>query len=453
MLLLLVLSAVFWRERAWFIDIAFQTVYLIKEGTLQVQLYRFGSGVVQLLPLLAIKLALPLGWVSWLYSVSIHLLFLLFFLISTYALRRSEIGLGIALLYTLMVYDGFYWATSELQQGLGLTLVQYAFWLRYPRLDRWWQGLLQVALTVVLCFYHPLVFIAYFFGWAYLGWSVRELRHYRYLLAGVWMGVVLFIQGRYFGNYYDAYRQEVFWNNLTAYWPNYFQFAAWGDFFRHLLGPWWGLAVAWGVVLLGLSGQRKWVRLAMVAGATFAFLLVSVIFSPQTPYRFYAEVNYYPLAVFVILPLCVDLLPQWFRSAPKLTGVGLALFLAARLAGIALAHQPFTQRLDWLSDRIEAGRRAYPEANRFYLPNAPARGDTLLMTWGTAFETLLMTATEAGPAGGATLYLLNDADEWQREALERPDQLVGPFRKIKAAEVDGYYFRLGEGGYRPLVEE
>lgn len=459
MLILLVLAGIFWRERTWFIDIAYQTCLMIKDGTLQVQVYRYGSGAVQILPLLAIKAELPLGWVSWFYSVSIHLLFFIFFLLSTYGLRRSDIGLGIALLYTIMVFDGFYWVTSELQQGLGLAFVQYAFWLRFPKLDRWWQWVIQIPLVFLLGFYHPLIFIVYFFGAAYLAWSRPELRHYRFVIAALLMIGVLFVKSRYFSNYYDDGRLTNFWKNATEQWPNYFQFEAWTDFFQNLVTIWWGLLLGWILVLGALLWQRRWVAFLFVFGASFAFMLISVINSPNTPHRFYAEVNYYPLAVFVVLPFCIDLLPQWHERFPRALPVALAIFFVARLAGIALAHQPFTDRLVWLEDRIEEGRRQFPETNRFYYRNTSELEDTLLMNWGVPFETLLMTATQDGRDSTATLYLLADYEERQRKSLQRQDLFVSPFSDLPIDTLEGNYFHLGEASYRllpsspPLPEE
>ncbi len=450
MLSLLVLAAIFWRERAWFIDIAFQTVLMIRDGTLQVQVYRWGSAAVQMLPLLAIKLELPLGWVSWLYSVGIHGLFLLFFLVTTYGLRRSDLGLGIALLYTLMVFDGFYWITSELQQGLGLAFVQFAFWLRYPRLDRWWQWLVQVPLVVLLGFYHPLIFLVYLFGAVYLTWTRPELRHRRFAAAALLMVLVTGVKSRYFGNWYDDYRFEMFWTAAATHWPDYFQFRAWGDFFGHLVTVWWGLLVGWLVVFGGLLYRRRWVSLVLVGGATFAFLLISAIQSPEIRHRFYAEVNFYPLAVFVILPFCLDLLPQWRERYPRVVSAALGLFLFLRLFGIYLAHEPFTERRYWLAERIAEGRHHFPATNRYYYRDTPTLEDTLIMTWGAPFETLLMTATQDGPDRAATLYLLGENEDKQRQSLQRRNQLVGRFFDIEITELDSVYFPLGEQPYRLL---
>ena len=51
MVALLVLSIVFWRERTLFLDVAYQTVLMLRDDQVQVQVQRFGAAVVQALPL------------------------------------------------------------------------------------------------------------------------------------------------------------------------------------------------------------------------------------------------------------------------------------------------------------------------------------------------------------------------------------------------------------------
>ncbi len=167
MFALLVLAAVFYRERAWLLDIAFQTFLMINEGTVQVMVHRFGSAIVQLLPLAAIRLEAPVAVVSWCYSVSFPLLYLGFYALVVRVFRNDRLGWAIVLLYTLIVFDAFYWATSEQQQGLGAVLVFFAYWLRYPTQDRPWMWVASAVGVVALAYYHPLIFISFYFLWGF----------------------------------------------------------------------------------------------------------------------------------------------------------------------------------------------------------------------------------------------------------------------------------------------
>ena len=436
------LAAVFWRERAWLLDVAYQTVLMLQDGTVQVQVYRFGAAVVQALPLLGMKLGLPLAVISFLYSVAFPLVFLLFWWLTVRVLRQSALGLALALLYTGMVYDGFYWCTSELQQGLGFLLVCWAFILRYPRLDRPWQWVVLVAALVALVFYHPLVFIPFLFAWLYWGegrWS------WRYALLAVLLVALVWAKGHFLPNWYDASKMTTFRQHLDAYFPNYFSFPAYGKFLRDALLYWWGFPLLLLIDTAWFIRRRRWWPMALVWGASLGFLLISAIGSPDPAYRFYSEVNYWPLMIFVTLPFVWEVVPA-FAGKRWLWG-GILVFFALRLGLITLHHQPYTARVDWLQERLAN----CPSGDRFILPENAAPMDTLLMSWGTPFETFLMSASRH--ADSAKTILITPEPQRYEADRSRTDVLLNTFRPLP---LDGWahpYGRLSmEGAYQYLTE-
>ncbi|MEL6143371.1 MAG: hypothetical protein AAFU67_17340, partial [Bacteroidota bacterium] len=67
---MLVLSLIFWRERVFILDAAFQSFYLIAKKTWAFQVQRYGAAVVQGPPLLLVKLGAPLKAVMISYSLA-----------------------------------------------------------------------------------------------------------------------------------------------------------------------------------------------------------------------------------------------------------------------------------------------------------------------------------------------------------------------------------------------
>lgn len=447
LLILLLLAAVFYQERTLFIDIAFQTFLMITEGTLQVQVYRFGSALVQLLPLLAIQLRLPLDAVLMAYSLSFPLLYLLCYWLIVRVLRNDYLGLVLVLLFTLFYLDGFYWATSELQQALAFLLVVWAFVWRYPALDQWWHWLLLPAALLTLAFYHPLTFIPFFFLWAFSGLREAAFRHWRYLLLAAVMVLALLAKSKWGANWYDAAKMKSFQANFEAYWPHLHTMPSHRKFLLYCVHHWPGIPLA----LLAVTGvylwQRQWLRLLLVWGTCAAFLLLSHIGSPDLTYRFYAEVNYMPLAIFLGVPLVFDVLPRLRR---RTLFVLLIAFLCLRLGSIALHHAPYTARLAWLSERLDGLSAEHPGANRFVATDSPALTDTLLMTWGSPYETLLLSA-RPHPDSARTLAILPQPARY--DTLWAQDQwFIGAFKAQPIHTVDGFYFRLGQGQYVPVSE-
>jgi hypothetical protein len=444
LLTLLVLAAIFWRERAWFIDVAYQTVLMIKDGSTQVQVMRFGAAIVQLLPLLAIKLELPLAWVSALYSVSFPLLYLLFWALIVGVFRQWAWGLALALLYTTMTYDGFYWCTSELQQGLGFLLVLGAGLCRYPQLDHPLQWVLLVLALIALVFYHPLVFIPFCFLWAWLGWSVPAFRHWRYGALLILMFCLVWAKGQWFPNYYDTAKLKVFTDNLRTHFPNYFSFPAYAKFFRHSLYYWWGFPLLLGVVSIALVYLRRWFGLVMIWGACVGFVVLNALGSPNASYRFYSEVNYYPLVIFVAVPACLLLEAHWAQHR----GIMLAgaAFLLLRLGLIYTHHQPYTARWQYLEQLLHT-QQAQQGGNRFLAQEQQVAMDTLIMSWGTPFETLLLSTT-SGDRQSATLLVTPDSGKYTASRQQADSLFLMEFRPLRLQELERNYFKLGPGTYQ-----
>jgi hypothetical protein len=284
-----------------------------------------------------------------------------------------------------------------------------------------------------LAFYHPLVFLPFFFIGVYLVYTTPAMRHWRMGVLALLMLAILAVKQRYFPNWYDDGKMGVFEQRLLADFPNYFGYAAYGKFFKHLWQYWWGLALIWCVslVVLGSGG----------------FLVVTAIGSPNAGYRFYAEVNYMPLLLFAALPLCLHLLPLWGRK--KWFQMTMAVFVATRLLSIQQASAPYTARQTWLKERIAEARGAHPQARKFYLPEAEAPLELLHMSWATPYETLLLSAC-AHPDSATTLLITPNPDRFAAD-WDQTDVFLSEFQSFPIHKLPARYFGLPpEGDYIPL---
>lgn len=441
MILLVVLAAVFYRERAWFLDIAYQTFLMVNEGTVQVMVNRFGSAVVQLLPLLAIKLSAPLAWVSLLYSISFPLLFLLFYLVTVKILKNDLLGWAIVFLYTLIVYDAFYWATSEQQQGLGAVLVFFAYWLRFPRQNKSWMWLVSAVGIVILAYYHPLIFIAFYFLWAFFGLHLRErLVGKVYWLMAAGMALVITFKSFAFSNWYDNDKYGTFSANLKTYFPNYFDFPAHTKFVENAFSIWYFFPI----LLLVVSGfycyRKKWLKLGLVWLSCLGYLMLLHISAPNATHRFYVEVNYMALTIFVTVPFLFDIVPLMREK----TLVGLfAAILLLRLSTIALHHTPFEQRWRWIETTLS---KTPADENRFYLDEDLAPMNTLLMSWGTPYESLIISHCRAGQDQVKTLLIYPDTSRFAKD-IQLDSVFITPFQTHSAEILNKDYFPLKNDSY------
>lgn len=441
---LLIMSICLYKERTLILDIAYQTFLMLVEGHPQVMVNRFGVVLIQSLPLLGMALHLSLKVILILYSAAFPLLFWLFYWLITKVLRNDYLGWALVFLYTLIVFDAFYWATSEQQQALGLLLVVFAFVLRYPALDRWWMLGVGILAVPALAYYHPLIFIPFFFLWGYGYLCFPALRHRRFLGLGVWMVLVLIIKSKFSGNWYDNQKYSDFFNNLKRYFPNYWDLPSNGKFLEGCLQYWYFLPILALAVSIYYFRQKYWWRWALAVAFCFGHLFLLHIGSPNTTYRFYAEVNYMPLVIYFAVPFMLEVLPSlrgktWWRLLPII-----AVF---RLVVIWQHHQPFTERWQWLATQMETWKQQYG-GQRFYLPLDQAPQDTLLMTWGTPYETLLLTALKH-PDSAATLLILPEPGTHQ-PAMDSDDFFATEFKDWPLATIRSPYFTLKPGKYQQV---
>lgn len=446
-LALLVLAAVFFRERALFTDMAFQTVLMSTEGDFQIMVNRFGVVLVQALPLLAIKMGLPLQVVSLLYSISFPLLFLAVYALIVYRLKQEELGLTLVTLFTLMVFDAFYWPSSEQQQGLAFLLLFFAFAqkdLHFKSI-----GALLVALIAVpvLAYYHPLIFIPFYFLWAFFLLRDPEARKGRFLALGGYMAIVLVFKSLFSGNWYDDDKFRIFKDNLSALFPDYFSMASHGQFAQWCLAHWYFLPLLWVAVSGFYLVRKQWKPLLLMWVFGIGHLMLLHIASPEHPYRFYAEVNYLPLTLYAALPFWYDIAPT-IRPKQWLTA-GFALFLILRIAAIGLHHRPWTQRLERLESILAEGRQS-TGSSRHLLHETPALRDSLFITWSAPYETLLLSAMQH-PDSAQTLLIRSDFGKYEKE-INEPGWLLSDFGAKPDSTLNQRYFRLPEGRYRYVRE-
>jgi hypothetical protein len=239
---------------------------------------------------------------------------------------------------------------------------------------------------------------------------------------------------------------SVFMENLQKDFPNYFSYPAYGKFFNHLWQYWWGIVLLYSAFLLGSIRKRAWAEIGFVTLAVAGYLVISALGSPNASYRFYAEVNYMPIVLMIAVPAGSQLLDDWLRL-PWARSVMIVVVIA-RLLHISVGHQPYAARLEWLSQAMQTGKAENPGATKFYLTAQRCPMDTLLMTWATPYETLLLSACER-PGSASSLMITEDTGKfsayWKRE-----DVFVSEFQTFALDKLPNYYFGTLSGSYQPL---
>lgn len=447
--ILFVLSIVFYQERTLFVDVAFQTVKMITEGGWQVQVFRFGSGIVHALPLAAIKMKLPLSVVLISYSISFTLLYLALYHITVRWLKNEWLGIAIALLFTLNTYDGFYWATSELQQGLAVLIVFFAFLLRYYEQKKWWQWLIVALAIPLIALYHPVMFIPFFFMWGFFWLSDKRFRNIDFYIIAAWMILILYIKPYYISNNYDLNKMEEFNRHLQEYLPRLWAIPSHKVFLTNSIKFWYFFPLLFVLDNVWYLWKKQWLKVLWLTGFCLGFILLTHIGSPTTPYRFYAEVNYMPLTLFVIIPLLFDIVP--FINKKKVVVLLFSIIFVIRLLTIYNHHKPYTNRVSWLQEQLDNNQRNYT-SNKIIIPFSKELEQKLYMTWGIPYESLLLSSLN-NPEHSTTIFVPMVAGRFSENIEFADNWFASDFGIIYVENMDNnVYFNLGKNKYVKVRE-
>ncbi len=195
-LVMLMGSVYYWEERMFFADASHIAFSAINEETLQIQQYRFGAFITQMLLVLGAKLGLPIRAIMMAYSASFHLFYLFVSAIMLFGFKAYRLGVLYALYWCLVTTHTFFWPNNEVHQGIA-----YMF-LLFPILiasgERQWNFIIPLLSLLVLgttaAFCHPLVLPPFIFLWVYL---IAEKKYWKYnrqqtiLLSAVLLAITI----------------------------------------------------------------------------------------------------------------------------------------------------------------------------------------------------------------------------------------------------------------------
>jgi hypothetical protein len=440
---LLFLAGYFYLERMAHLDMAFQTFLILKSGLPEIQSGRFGALGTQVYPWLAQALGLPLKAVLVLYSLG-HILWP--FLLFGWCIRIGQWrwALVMTLVPVLMTTYTFYWL-SEMPQGLVFLLAVIA-WLHAKgtlQSIRWWQWPLWIVAMITAFYFHPMVMYALAFVCLFFGLEPARTTQWR-LLHGTALGLFIAIALIKYKvlklDWYDAMsieRAEAF----GKLWPHWFDIQSNRDFLHWCLTDYYMIPLALILCAGYYTWKQAWIKLALVLVYPVCFvLMVNIPFSGGDN-QFYLENLYLPLAVFASVPLVFEVLPGLF--ADKFY-IPLALVLAIRLIHIGLAHEPWTERIDWEKRLLQ--QTARQPHRKLILSEKQAPMDKLKLSWGSPYEFLILSSLQHPDS--ARCIIIDETPERFDSLAGKPQLFLGEFKNYPFKVLPHRYFNpIDTSGY------
>jgi len=433
------LSLVYYEERTLFTDAAYQAFHLIQEGWPVVSHQRYGNVLVQLLPWLALQAQAPLSVILSLYSLSYPLLFVGIYCWLVFRWREDLLGWALIAYSCLLTLDSFYYIQSEYYQAVAFSLLLFGYIRRHVALLNWKNWLVIFLFLALIVNYYRLSFVVVLFLWGFLGLWEKDLRHWRFALIPVVTLVLVWLQSQLFQSPYEVHKMALFYDTLGKYGLHFWEIPSNGKFLRKLIHIYY-----WFPLLLLLFSsiylrKKEYWKVLFIWVSCAGYVLLLHYGSPHTTYRFYAELGYLPLALFVALPVLYSVQKvSWKWLLPIFL-----LLLIQRLSLIQQNHQPFTERLDWIKTQL-----ALCPSDKCYSRQQEEPDGLLKMNWGIAYESLLLQAQEE-PSASKTLLVLSQPEKKKKD-LENGNWWVAAFEKAPIHSLNAHYFQLDTLPYQAI---
>ena len=247
-------------------------------------------------------------------------------------------------------------------------------------------------------------------------------------------------------DWYDAAaieRQEAF----GKLWPNWIDIESNRVFLKWCASDYWLLWVVIAANVVYFIWKKQWAKglLAMVWPLGFV-LLVNVPFYEAVGQQFYMENLYLPLAVFASIPLIFDVLRDYTQHdhLAQSGAVVLLVLFGLSLFRIGRTHQPWTDNLAWEQNVLKA-TAAKPQ-RKILLAENQAPMETLKMSWGSAYEFLMLSSLENPDS--ARCLIVSDSPGRYDSLMTRPNLFFGAFKNYPFEALPKRYFSLQDtSGY------
>ena len=332
---------------------------------------------------------------------------------------------------------------SELLQGCAFLLFFFAAVWKENLLTFKTLIFFLLGLTVII-FFHPLTFIPFFFLWLY-GLTSHEKQHKAYYILPI--AALLLLLYKHFGLPANSYDQQAIGLSADIFrkWWAFFSFRSTKRFLRWCLTHYYYFPILLAINLYYYRKTGQQVKLLLLAFFCLGYLFLVNSTFRWGPEQLHMESFYQILALFVLVPFVLEVLPSWKRSYQLYFIFSL---ICIRLLHITLQHRPYTDRLHWNQKLLE--KTAIMEGKKFMTQEEEVPMDTLIMTWASPYETLLLSAL-AHPDSSQTVMIANPDLVPVDELLKHKKAFLSPYGPIPLEELPKRYFHLLDTSHYRLL--
>jgi hypothetical protein len=356
-----------------------------------------------------------------------------------YRMKQSEMALVMLLFSTLLVSETFFWIQSELPQGIAFTLLTFGLLTSKKEISEYrsWQVALIFMMLITVIWFHPMLFFVLVFLFAFLkdrvGKSIWNM--------AVWFcGLVMLFKNLVLPRAeYDVQAMGRA-KNILGLFPNYFNLQSNKDFLKWCLIDYPFLIVLLAINVFFYFKEKNFYKLALQSLFFVGYLFFINVSFNNGDHQFYLENLYLPLSIFVAVPFAFDVLPSGFLKKIPLALVALVILFSIVRIGLHSKH--WTERLDWAKTLLT--QTANLPAKKLLLNEKNTPTDLLILTWGSAYEFLLLSSLEKPE--NARCILIDENPRRLDWAKTNPHSLLTEWEVWKYEELPSRYFAPKDTG-------
>ncbi len=458
LLVLLVMSLIFFKERMLYIDAPHMLFRIINDGRFHIEEHRYGSFISQLFPWIGIRLHIPLMGLMILYSAGFYIFYLSVALLLVYKFRNYGLAILLGLYFTLFVSDTYYWPNNEVHQGIAW--LTFTFGVNYFAAERRWPFPVRLVLFFGSFFLsiwtHPLVMLAAVYLWFFYVadrklFSSTRVQMVLFSVILIVLAGVKFYQGMQHG--YDSSKIEVLTgfdiHRLRSIFSSpQFRFFKDGISGRYLL-----FSVLFITGLISLLANKRYLLFAWtILFATGYVALICVTYWDFT-LRSFMESEYMPLVIICCAPFVYYVIPM---MRPKLCVAAIAVVYFIRIAFIVVAAGPFSNRVAMMERINEKMKQKQLTKVIITSPFPPIIDSVLISKWGAPVESMFLSKLRGETPQRTFIFL--DSQEMMSFHTAARDTLLGAWEKRAAVNINPAYCSIDTSvqysvlTYRMLME-
>lgn len=407
------LATYYYQERLYS-DAGFFLAKVVYYESFWMELNRFLRVCSQWLPLLCLKLGLPLKVVLLAYSIGHVLFFYGIYLWGRYKLGHHQIGWLLVLTQTVGILHGFCAPGFELYYASAL-LALLAIYLNQATHTRQQQLIMAVLAGIIVFNYQLILFML---GGVLL---LHFSRHgWQYWRSYVW--IILVVGCTFLGkklltaHSYEIAKMNFFLANLTdrAY--------TWGAYIRPLLDFYASyykalLVIIALTVVLYWQQKRFWTGLGFLLFVGLTQYIIALTY-PDLQHSRYQEQCYYPLIFVGCFPLLMDLKVNWKGTWQLLGSLALFALIGYRFFIINTSITPFVHRVALMNRLIDAAQDR--PGHKFVLNEQHINPSFASPSFTMGMETMLLSAAKKQEK---TIQIIL-REEWEYPKSDNPARLL-----------------------------